>query len=61
MSGVLPKTFRREIIILFIGKLFVLGILFSLCFSPKTRPGIDAPKMADAILCTKEGAPNDRP
>jgi cbb3-type cytochrome oxidase subunit 3 len=57
----MPKTYRRDIIILFIGKLILLIGLFWVCFSPKHRPFIDASEMTNLILNTEEKTPHARP
>ena len=57
----MPKTYRRDIIILFIGKLILLIGLFWVCFSPKNRPLIDVPQMTNLILNTEEKPPHARP
>lgn len=49
----MPKTYRRDIIVLFIGKLIVLIGLFMVCFSPKSRPAIGASQMTKFILNTE--------
>ena len=56
----MPKTFRRDLIILFIGKVILLAGLFLVCFSPENRPNIDAAQMTAMILCIKEKAPDAR-
>jgi hypothetical protein len=61
MLRALPKTFRRDITILLVGKLILLTALFFFCFSPKSRPRIDSEQMTDFILPPKEKAPNVRP
>ncbi len=50
----MPKTYRRDIIVLFIGKLILLIGLFLACFSPKSRPAIGASQMTTLILNTEE-------
>lgn len=61
MSGIVPRTFRREIVILFLGKLVVLMGLFFFCFSPQTRPHMDANKISARVLGEKKGMPDVRP
>ena len=61
MLGTLPKTFRRDITILLIGKLILLAGLFLFCFSPKNRPRIDSEQMTNLILPPKEKVPDVRP
>ena len=61
MLGTLPKTFRRDITILLIGKLILLAGLFLFFFSPKSRPRIDSEQMTHLILSPKEKVPNVRP
>lgn len=56
----MPKSFRHDLIILFIGKVILLVGLFLVCFSPKNRPNIDAAQMTTMILCAKEKAPDAR-
>lgn len=57
----MPKTYRRDIIILLIGKLTLLIALFWVCFSSKNRPLIDVPRMTNLILNTEEKLPHARP
>jgi len=56
----MPKTYRRDLIILFIIKLILLIGLFLACFSPKNRPTIGAQEATDLILLNKEVAPDAR-
>lgn len=53
----MPKTYRRDLMVLFVVKLILLTGLFLACFSPKSRPPI-GPQEAANLLLTKEEAPN---
>jgi len=57
----MPKTYQRDIIVLFIGKLILLIGLFWICFSPKNRPLIGTLQTTDMILNTEEKIPHARP
>lgn len=50
----MPKAFRRDLIVLFVGKLIILAGLFLICFSPKTRPQIDPLQVSNKIFNSKE-------
>jgi|GEM_PF-4995549 len=57
----MPKTYRRDIIVLFVGKLLLLTGLFSACFSPKNRPLIGSSQMTSLLLPLEEKTHNARP
>ncbi|MBX9805316.1 MAG: hypothetical protein K2Y18_06145 [Alphaproteobacteria bacterium] len=54
----MPKTYRRDLIVLFIGKLILLISLFLACFSPKNRPVIGPSQMTGSLLNLPEKAPH---
>jgi hypothetical protein len=53
-TRIMPKTYRRDLIVLFVVKLILLTGLFFACFSPKNRPAIGAPEATNLILFNKE-------
>ena len=45
---------RRDLIILFTGKLILLAVLFFACFSPKSRPTMGDHQMSQLLLPEEE-------
>lgn len=52
--GIMPRTYRRDLIVLFVGKLILLIGLFLACFSPKNRPQIGSKEATNLILSKEE-------
>jgi hypothetical protein len=46
----MPRTYRRDLIVLFVGKLILLIGLFLACFSPKNRPHVCSKEATNFIL-----------
>ena len=61
LMSIMLEIYRRDIIVLLIGKLVLLTGLFLACFSPKNRPLVDSSQMTNLILTPEEKTHRARP